>query len=88
MGFFDRGAQPAQPLQADRAQIQAQAQRDFDGIRANPNPYIEQARVDIPQNMRRDPRAMCMHLINTNQVAPAVMQRAQPLINMLMGGRR
>lgn len=86
MGFFNsqqnRGGQ-----QMDRAQIQAQAQRDFDAIRANPNQFINQAGVQIPEELRNDPRAMCMHLINSGQVPQGRMRAAQPLINMLMGRR-
>lgn len=84
MGYFDRQQAGGQP---DRARIQAQAQRDFDDIRANPGQYIRQANVDIPQEIQNDPRAMCMHLINTGQVPQGRMRAAQPLINMLMGRR-
>jgi hypothetical protein len=86
MGFFNsqqnRGGQ-----QMDRTQIQAQAQRDFDAIRANPNQFITQAGVQIPEELRNNPRAMCMHLINSGQVPQGRMRAAQPLINMLMGRR-
>lgn len=86
MNFFDRQQrQDAQPM--DRAQIQAQAQRDFDAIRANPGSFIDRAGVEIPQEMRNDPRAMCMHLINSGQVPRGRMRAAQPLPNLLMGRR-
>lgn len=86
MGFFDRQMNQG-GQQMDRAQIQAQAQRDFDAIRANSAPFIEQAGVQIPEEIRNDPRAMCMHLINSGQVPQGRMRAAQPLINMLMGRR-
>lgn len=86
MGFFDRQKNQG-GQQMDRAQIQAQAQRDFDAIRANSAPFIEQAGVQIPEEIRNDPRAMCMHLINSGQVPQGRMRAAQPLINMLMGRR-
>lgn len=86
MGFFDRQKNQG-GQQMDRVQIQAQAQRDFDAIRANSAPFIEQAGVQIPEEIRNDPRAMCMHLINSGQVPQGRMRAAQPLINMLMGRR-
>lgn len=87
MSYFDR-QQPAQGgRQMDRAQFQAQAQQDFDAIRSNPGPFIERANVQIPQEIQNDPRAMCMHLINTGQVPQGRMRVAQPLLNMLMGRR-
>ena len=87
MGFFDRQKNQS-GQQMDRAQIQAQAQRDFDAIRVNSAPFIEQAGVQIPEEIRNDPRAMCMHLINSGQVPRGRMRAAQPLPNLLMGGRR
>ena len=89
MGFFNQQQvknQQGQPM--DRAQFQAQAQHDFDAIRSNPNPFIDAAGVNVPENIRNDPRAMCMHLMQTGQVPQGRMRAAQPLINMLMGGRR
>lgn len=87
MGFFDRQQQNQGGRKMDRAQFQAQAQQDFDAIRANPDPFIERAHAQIPEELRRDPRAMCMHLINSGQVSQGRMRAAQPLINMLMGRR-
>lgn len=86
MGYFDRQKNQG-GQQMDRAQIQAQAQRDFDAIRTNSAPFIEQAGVQIPEEIRNDPRAMCMHQINSGQVPQGRMRAAQPLINMLMGRR-
>ena len=89
MGFFNQQqSQDQQGRTMDRAQFQAQAQRDFDAIRANPGQFINAAGVNVPENIRNDPRAMCMHLMQTGQVPQGRMRAAQPLINMLMGGRR
>ena len=87
MGFFDKQQQNQGGRQMDRAQFQAQAQQDFDAIRANPDPFIERAHAQIPEELRRDPRAMCMHLINSGQVPQGRMRAAQPLLNMLRGRR-
>lgn len=89
MGFFNQQqSQDQQGRTMDRAQFQAKVQRDFDAIRSNTGQFIDAAGVNVPENIRNDPRAMCMHLMQTGQVPQGRMRAAQPLINMLMGGRR
>lgn len=86
MGFFDQHRQPAQQGQQRRPTSEDVA-REIEDIRSNTNRYIQQAGVDIPQEMQNDPRAMCLHLINSGQVDQSRLRFAQPLIHQLMGRR-
>lgn len=75
MGFFQQ-----QPTSAD-------VQREIDAISKNPAQFIGPSGMNIPTEMQRDPRTMCLHLINSGQVPEARLRFAQPLINRLMGRR-
>lgn len=55
-------------------------------LQSNPREFIQRAGVNIPEELMNDPRAMVMHLINTNQVNSPVMQRIMPMIRQ-MGGK-
>ena len=44
-----------------------------------------QQRYQIPEELRNDPKAMVMHLINSGQVAPPMLQRIMPMVRQLMG---
>lgn len=83
MAIFDNLGKSAQ--QANAAPMDYGAR--IADIRSDPMRYIRQAGVQIPEEMQRDPRAMCMHLLQTNQVPAARRGMAQPLLNMLMGRR-
>ena len=86
MGFFDRSTAP-QPGQMSQDEMRQAFMRDARGIKDNPVPYINQAHVDIPENLRSDPRAMAMHLIQTGQVPQQRLRLVQPLIDRMMGRR-
>lgn len=80
MGFFNQSTGAQRPTSQD-------VQREIDDISANTARYIQQAGVNIPPEIQNDPRAMCMHLLNSGQVAAPRLRFAQPLINQLMGRR-
>lgn len=77
MGFFNQ-SNAQRPTSQD-------VQREIDDISANTARYIQQAGVNIPKEIQNDPRAMCMHLLNSGQVAAPRLRFAQPLINQLLG---
>lgn len=84
MGFFDKKEQPGQMSQQD---MQQAFMRDVDGLRRNADPYIQRAGVDIPQNLRGNPQAMAMHLIQSGQIPQDRLRMVQPFINRMMGRR-
>ena len=89
MGFFDRqsAAHAGQRGQMTEEQMREAFLRDAQGLKDDPSGYINRARVDIPGNLRNDPRAMAMHLIQTGQVPQQRLRLVQPLIDRMMGRR-
>lgn len=57
-------------------------------LQSNPAQMIKQAGYEVPEEMANNPQQAVMHLIQSGQVKNPVMQRIQPMLNMLMGGRR
>ena len=55
-------------------------------IQSNPKEFIQRAGMNVPEEMLNDPKAIVMHLINTNQVSGPVMQMIMPMIRQ-MGGK-
>ena len=55
-------------------------------IQSNPKEFIQRAGKNVPDEMLNDPKAIVMHLINTNQVSGPMMQMIMPMIRS-MGGR-
>lgn len=84
MGFFDRKQQGGQMSQEE---MQQAFLRDVDGLQRNTDRYIQRAGVDIPQNLRGNPQAMAMHLIQSGQIPQDRLRMVQPLINRMMGRR-
>lgn len=56
-------------------------------LQANPAQMIRQAGYNVPDEIANNPQAAAMHLIQSGQVGGPVMQRIQPMLNMLMGRR-
>ena len=54
-------------------------------IRKDPLGAAKQAGFQIPEEMKNDPKAMVMHLINSGQVSSPVLQRIMPLIRQMTG---
>lgn len=82
MGFFDQRQQEGQMSQED---MQRAFMRDVDGLQRNTDRYIQRAGVDIPQNLRGNPQAMAMHLIQSGQIPQDRLRMVQPFINRMMG---
>jgi len=56
-------------------------------LRSNPIGMIRQSGYNVPDEIVNNPQATVMHLIQTGQVKSPMMQRIQPMLNMLMGKR-
>lgn len=56
-------------------------------LQANPAQMIRQRGFSVPDEIAGNPQATVMHLIQSGQVGGPVMQRIQPMLNMLMGRR-
>lgn len=89
MGFFDRARAPKkqQQNQMTEEQMHQAFLRDAQGLKDDVSGYISRAHVDIPENLRNDPRAMAMHLIESGQVPQQRLRLVQPLIDRMMGRR-
>lgn len=57
-------------------------------LRQHPAQLMKKAGFNVPEQIANDPQASVIHLIRTGQVGGPMMQRIQPMLNMLMGGRR
>lgn len=78
MGFFDQ--QRSTPGQMSEADMRQAFMRDANGLKNDPAAYIDRAGVDIPQQLRNNPRAMAMHLINSGQVPQQRLQMLAPML--------
>ena len=56
-------------------------------LRTHPADIIKQAGFNVPANLMGNPQATVMHLMQTGQIRSPMMQRIQPMLNMLMGKR-
>ena len=56
-------------------------------LRSNPAQMIRQSGYNVPDEIANNPQATVMHLIQSGQVGGPMMQRIQPMLNMLMGRR-
>ena len=56
-------------------------------LQANPAQMIRQRGFNVPDEIAGNPQATVMHLIQSGQVGGQMMQRIQPMLNMLMGRR-
>ena len=54
-------------------------------LQSNPKAFLQQAGVNVPEEMLNNPQAMVMHLINTNQVGGPMLQRIMPMIRQMTG---
>lgn len=57
-------------------------------LKSDPGGMMRQAGYNVPDEIANNPQAAVMHLIQSGQVKGPMMQRIQPMLNMLMGGRR
>ena len=54
-------------------------------LQQDPKGFLQQAGVQVPEEMLHNPQQMVMHLINTNQVGGPMLQRIMPMIRQLGG---
>ena len=87
--LFGGNGTAQQPMnQTVQPQQPAMSMQDAMGqLRANPAQFIRQSGFQVPDELANNPQAAAMHLIQTGQVKGPVMQRIQPMLNMLMGRR-
>lgn len=78
--------QPAVPQQPANQQGYSM-QQAMSELQANPAQMIKQAGYNVPDEIANNPQASVMHLIQTGQIKSPMMQRIQPMLNMLMGRR-
>ena len=57
-------------------------------LKSDPGGMLRQAGYNVPDEIANNPQQAVMHLIQSGQVKGPMMQRIQPMLNMLMGGRR
>lgn len=79
MGFFDRQT-AAQSGRMSGQEMRQAFFKDAQGLKSDVNGYISRAGVNIPENIRNDPQAMAMHLINSGQVPRQRLQMLAPLL--------
>ena len=54
-------------------------------LRSDPVGMARQKGFNIPDELSNDPKAMVMHLMQTNQIASPMLQRIMPMIRMMTG---
>ena len=75
-------------MQAQQPQTPQMSMPDMmNQLRSNPAQMIKQAGYNVPDEIIGNPQATVMHLIQSGQVGGPMIQRIQPMMNMLMGRR-
>ena len=54
-------------------------------LQSDPRSFLQQAGMNVPEELMNNPQAIVRHLINTNQVGGKMLQRIMPMIQS-MGG--
>ena len=62
-----------------------QMQQKVQQLMQNPQAAIQQAGLQIPEEMMGNPQQMVMHLINSGQVSGPAVQRVMPMIRQMSG---
>ena len=81
------GTLPVQPLGVAQNAFSGQQMSMQDAmaqLQSNPAQMIRQKGFNVPDEIANNPQATVMHLIQSGQVGGPMMQRIQPMINMLM----
>ena len=55
-------------------------------LQSDPRSFLQQAGMNVPEELMNNPQAIVKHLINTNQVGGQMLQRIMPMIRQ-MGGK-
>jgi len=74
---------PASPQQQTGFPSPMNMQAAMGQLQANPLQMIRQAGYNIPEELAGNPQATVMHLIQSGQVSGPLMQRIQPMLNMM-----
>lgn len=53
-------------------------------IRNNPMQFFASKRLNVPENISNDPKAIVQHLLNTGQMTQAQYNKLQSQINQIM----
>lgn len=85
--LFDqlRGGQPTAPTQQSRPPVDMR--QAMTELQAHPAQLIRQAGFSVPDEIAGNPQAAAMHIIQSGQVKSPILQRLQPMLNMLLGRR-
>lgn len=75
----------AAPMQ--HAQPPVDMRQAMSELQAHPAQLIRQAGFSVPDELANDPHAAAMHIIQSGQVKSPLLQRLQPIINMMSGRR-
>ena len=54
-------------------------------LQSDTRSFLQQAGMNVPEELMNNPQAIVKHLINTNQVGGKMLQRIMPMIQS-MGG--
>jgi len=52
-------------------------------LQSDPKSFLQQAGVNVPEEMMHNPQQMVMHLIKTGQVNSPAMQRILPMMRQM-----
>jgi len=63
--------------------LNQQPQMNMQQLQNDPIGAAKQAGFNIPDNLRNDPKAMVMHLMQTGQINNPMMQRIMPLMQRM-----
>ena len=65
---------------------QTTPQMNMQQLQSDPIGAAKQAGYRIPENLKSDPKAMVMHLMQSGQISNPMLQRIMPMIQR-MGGK-
>lgn len=63
--------------------LNGQPQMNMQQVQNDPIGSAQRAGYNIPENLRNDPRAMVMHLMQTGQIQSPMMQKIMPLMQRM-----
>ena len=58
-------------------------QQALQSIKSNPGNVLSQAGYNVPENIRSNPQAIIQHLVQTNQIPAARLQRFAPFLQRM-----
>ena len=60
-------------------------QSQLQQLKNDPRQFLQNAGVNVPDQLLGNPQAMVQHLIQTGQVGGPALQRVMPMMQKLMG---